>query len=82
MLVGSRTHRAAGVLKEVKMAREENIQIVQVRQADSGHIRVSDAGRLYIWNWPNLEQLLNVVAPRLTSRRAFVDRSFPRSRRL
>lgn len=82
VLVGSRTHRAAGVLKEVKMAREENIQIVQVRQADSVHIRVPDAGRLYIWNWPNLERLLNFLTLRPKGRREFVDRSFPRSRRL
>ena len=59
VLVGSRTHRASGVLKEVKMVREENIPIVQVTLAGSGNTRVADAGRLYTWTWENLETLLN-----------------------
>lgn len=59
VLVGSRTHRASGVLKEVKMAREENIPIVQVTVAGSGNSRVANAGRFYNWTWPNLEKLLN-----------------------
>ena len=59
VLVGSRTHRASGVLKEVKMAREENIPIVQVTLAGSGNTRVADAGRFYNWTWENLENLLN-----------------------
>lgn len=59
VLVGARTHRASGVLKEVKMAREENIPIVQVTLAGSGNTRVADAGTLYNWTWKNLEYLLN-----------------------
>ena len=59
VLVGSNTHRASGVLKEVKMAREEKITIVQVTQAGSGYTHVADAGKFYIWTWENLEKLLN-----------------------
>ena len=59
VLVGSRTHRASGVLKEVKMAREEHIPIVQVTVANSGNTRVADAGRFYTWTWENLENILN-----------------------
>ena len=59
VLLGANTYRASGVLKEVKMAREEGIPVVQVTQAESGYTRVADAGRLYTWTWANLETLLN-----------------------
>ena len=58
VLVGSATSRAPGVRKEVNMAREEVIPIVQVTQAGSGHTRVAEAGTLYNWTWENLEALL------------------------
>ena len=44
VLVGRSTHRASGVLKEVKIAREEKIPIVQVTKEGSGYTRVADAG--------------------------------------
>ena len=44
--------------KEVKMAHEEGIRIVQVAQAGSGHTRVVDGGPLRLWTWENLEELL------------------------
>ena len=47
VLVGTSTYRAPGVLKEVKMAREEGILIVQVTVSGSGNTRVADAGQLY-----------------------------------
>ena len=58
VVVGAATYRAPGVLKEVRMAREEKIPIVQVRQDGSDATKVADAGTLYRWTWPNLEKLL------------------------
>lgn len=60
VMVGRYTHRASGVLKEIRMAREERIPIVQVigyREGD--YTPVPNAGRLYSWNWENLKKLLS-----------------------
>lgn len=60
VMVGPRTHRAPGVLKEVQMAREENIPVVQViGYKDGDYSAVPNAGRLYRWNWENLKNLLS-----------------------
>lgn len=59
VMVGRQTHRAPGVLKEVAMAREERIPIVQViGYRDGEYTAVPNAGRLYAWNWENLKRLL------------------------
>lgn len=59
VMVGPSTYRASGVLKEVRMAREEGIPIVQViGYRDVNYQPVPNAGRLYRWNWQNLKQLL------------------------
>lgn len=59
VMVGEQTYRAPGVLKEVRMAREEGVQIFQViGYRDSSPTPVPDAGRLYAWNWDNLKKLL------------------------
>ena len=59
VMVGANTHRASGVLKEVEMARRNSIPIVQMIGPSGGnYIAVSNAGRLYAWNWDNLEKLL------------------------
>ncbi|SRR6266496_1893199 len=59
VMVGPNTHRAPGVLKEVQMARDENIPIVQViGYKDGSYTAVPNAGRLYAWNWDNLKNLL------------------------
>lgn len=58
VMVGKNTYRANGVLKEVAMARDEGIKIVQVIGYSSGtYTPVPDAGRLYAWNWENLKNL-------------------------
>lgn len=58
-MVGPQTHKAPGVLKEVAMARDEDIPIVQViGYKDGNYTAVPDAGRLYAWNWENLKKLL------------------------
>jgi hypothetical protein len=59
VMVGQHTHRAHGVLKEVAMAREANVQIVQViGYRDGKYTPVPNAGRLYTWSWDNLKRLL------------------------
>ncbi len=59
VMVGPETHRASGVLKEIRMAREEGKPIVQViGYRDGDYTPVPDAGRLYQWNWDNLKKLL------------------------
>lgn len=59
VMVGPKTHKAQGVLKEVRMARESGTPIVQVIGYKNGdYTAVPDAGRLYAWNWENLKKLL------------------------
>lgn len=62
VMVGPKTSTASGVLKEVKIARDEQVQIVQViGYRDGKYTRVPDAGVLYEWNWPNLQKILSEV---------------------
>ena len=59
VMVGPETHKAPGVLKEVEMARRNNIRIVQViGYKDDNYTAVPNAGQLYSWNWENLKKLL------------------------
>ena len=59
VMVGPKTHKAPGVLKEVAMARRNGIPIIQIiGYSDGDYTPVPDAGRLYRWNWPNLKKLL------------------------
>jgi len=59
VMVGRNTYRAPGVLKEIKMASDANLTIVQmIGHKDSDYTRVPGAGRLYSWSWPNLKILL------------------------
>ena len=59
VMVGPNTHKAPGVLKEVAMARDEGIPIVQViGYKDGNYTAVPNAGRLYAWSWDNLKKLL------------------------
>lgn len=61
VMVGRYTHRAPGVLKEVKMAREEAKPIVQIIGYREGeYTPVPNAGRLYRWSWENLKKLLRL----------------------
>lgn len=60
VMVGPRTHRAPGVLKEVAMARNANRYIVQIiGYRDGNYTAVPGAGRLYQWNWENLKKILS-----------------------
>lgn len=59
VMVGPKTHKAPGVIKEVSLARKWNIPIAQViGYRDGNYTPVPDAGRLYAWNWDNLKKLL------------------------
>ncbi len=59
VMVGPKTYKAPGVLKEVGMAREEGIPIVQViGYKDGNYTAVPNAGRLYAWNWGNMKKFL------------------------
>lgn len=59
VMVGARTYRAQGVLKEVAMARELGVKIVQIiGYKDGNYTPVPNAGRLYSWSWENLKNLL------------------------
>jgi hypothetical protein len=60
VVVGAQTHRAPGVLKEVKMAREAGVKVVQIiGYKDRVYTAVPDAGRLYSWSHENLKALLS-----------------------
>lgn len=60
VMVGEYTYKASGVLKEVNIAREEEIKIVQmIGGKDIDYTSVPNAGPLYRWNWENLKKLLN-----------------------
>jgi len=58
VMVGSFTHKAPGVLKEVEMAREAGKPIYQIiGYKDSDPTSVPNAGRLLRWHWENLKTL-------------------------
>lgn len=58
VMVGPRTSTAAGVLKEVAIARELSISIVQIiGYRNASPAPVPNAGRLYAWDWENLKRL-------------------------
>ena len=60
VIVGAKTHSAHGVLKEVAMAREAGIKIVQIiGYKDRTYTAVPNAGRIYAWTWDNLKRLLS-----------------------
>ena len=59
VLVGRNTFRAAGVLKEVKLARAAGVPVAQIIGYRRGDYRpVAGAGRLYSWSRANLLKLL------------------------
>ena len=60
VMVGQSTHKAPGVLKEVKMARETEVPICQIiGYRNSNPTPVPGAGRLLRWNWDNLKKILS-----------------------
>ena len=60
VLVGPKTHRAPGVLKEVAMARRLRKPIVQIiGYRNASPTAVPNAGRLLKWTWPNMSNVLS-----------------------
>jgi Thoeris protein ThsB, TIR-like domain len=60
VMVGPKTYKAPGVLKEVKIANDLKKKIIQIiGYKDGDYTRVEGAGILYSWNWENLKRLLN-----------------------
>ena len=60
VMVGPKTYKAPGVLKEVSLARKWKKPIAQVIGYKDGNYKpVPDAGRLYSWNWDKLKKLLS-----------------------
>ncbi len=60
VMLGPKTKKASGVLKEVKIANElkkKKFQIIGYKIGTEDW-RVPDAGRVYRWNWENLKKLL------------------------
>lgn len=60
VILGPKTKKATGVLKEVKLANElkkPNFQIIGYKDG-SEDWGVPDAGHVYRWNWDNLKKLL------------------------
>jgi hypothetical protein len=58
VMVGPKTYKSPGVLKEVKIARSLEKPICQIIGYRNGNYTpVPDAGRLYSWNWDNLKKL-------------------------
>lgn len=66
VVVGGQTYRAAGVLEEVRMARELGIPLRQViGYSDlTSPTPVLNGGRLYRWTWDNLITALDVARRR------------------
>ena len=55
VMLGPQTYRASGVLKEVKMAQDEEVRCVQmIGYKDSDPKPVTGAGRVYRWTQDNL----------------------------
>ncbi len=60
VLVGPKTHKAPGVLKEVAIARRLKKPIVQIiGYRDSSPTPVPNAGRLLRWTWDNMTSVLS-----------------------
>ncbi len=58
VILGDKTSKASGVKKEVAMARENKISLVQIKVSGTTPPRVADAGVLYDWTWDNLKKVL------------------------
>ena len=60
VLVGPKTHKAPGVLKEVAITRRLKKPIVQIiGYKDASPTAVPNAGRLFRWTWENMTNVLS-----------------------
>lgn len=58
VLLGDKTYKASGVLKEIMMAKNNYKRIIQLKPQRTNPIRIENAGVLYDWTWENLQYLL------------------------
>ncbi len=59
VLAGENTHQAKGVQKEVQIARDAKMHIIQIKaQTDEACPTVEFAGKQHDWTWDNLMKLL------------------------
>ena len=54
VLLGDNTHKAPGVLKEVKIARGLNKKRFQLKPQKKDPIAIQNAGEVVSWQWKNL----------------------------
>lgn len=58
VMVGPKSYKASGILKEVEMANDLGKKIIQIIGYKNGNYsRVEGAGILYKWNWESLKRL-------------------------
>jgi len=63
IMLGPKTNKAPGVLKEVKIASKlEKNRFQMIGYKDGDYTPVSDGGRVYSWNWDNLKKLLAPIS--------------------
>ena len=64
VVVGTKTYRASGVLKEIAIARREEKRVIQIAGYKNAFCRsVAGAGFMYEWSWANLKKLLDPSRP-------------------
>ena len=59
IVLGSKTYSASGVKKEVKLARDNNIKIFQLKPQYTNPTPVTNGGTVYNWTWENLKNQLS-----------------------
>ena len=60
VMLGRKTHKAHGVLKEIAIAKSLKKKIIQViGHKNTPYRRIKGAGYLYHWNWENLKKVLD-----------------------
>jgi hypothetical protein len=58
IMLGKQTYRARGVLTELGIATRLGVRTVQIRPTGTVARPVAGGGRVYTWNWDNLERIL------------------------
>ena len=59
VILGSNTHQAPGVLKEVKVAKGLRKRRFQLKSQGDAPQKVKDAGPVVNWTWPKLRRMLS-----------------------
>jgi len=59
VVLGSKTHSASGVKKEVTMARDNDVRTFQLKPQNTNPTPVANGGTVYNWTWENLKNQLS-----------------------